>query len=1001
MALGSDWEKVKDEILNRIEDFSQFIDVKDEKKRDLGTGWVSALCPFHKEEDPSFSFSPSTGAWKCFAGCGKGSIFDFIMKRTGAKFLDVLKDLAAKFNVPLPGVDKRPPISEDLVNSWCQNLQSEPGAINWITEKRGLKLDTIKKFMIGWDPKRSKNTIPVRDKYGKVVNVRLYNAKKKPKICNFTDGKHKYGSPARLYGIGHLSKLPDGAQVILCEGEWDMLLLRQEDFNAVTGTGGCNTFRREWAKEFKGKKVVVLYDADEEGKKAANETVLRALRKAECEWIKVVHLPLKGTKDDKDVTDYLHKGDHTAEDLQKLIDKTPVHEYESEEKKQEDEVAIELASFTDIEKNEYIGKKVKLELTVCGETSESFHAVDEFIIPHCPLMPKGRCYGCKGVDQACKIPKGSREYIGSCMSSDALVRSMLREFACNKGQRCTIEFLKRQTIKEFFAHQRVKRFTHTKDDKGQVVQVLDGQKQEVLEKKVYFLSDTQPKPTSYATEGWVTSHPKTQQITYLIDSMDPLEEDYERFDVEAHKDEILAFRNLSIKQIITDLNTHVTGIFGRDEILLGTLVTYLSPRWIYFNENRIRGWVTYALIGDPGSGKTQTVARVADFLGVGDVFSGLTGSRTGLAYALVDHKQKGWQVKVGRYPANTRKLLIVDEAQYIPPDEIRTLSKAMEEGFLQIDRVQSRGYESQTRLILIGNPLNDRVMDSFSFGCLALESVYRSTIIRRLDFAVFANANDIGDTEILNQRKRKTGKALITSEMLRAVVYWAWKLSDDAISFDEDATGLILSESRHMADNYGDATKIPLVNPADFRNKLARISAAMAVLNVSIKDDDLSRVYVGEGHVRLAVRFLDLVYTAQNCSLNEYSEVQRTNNQLGDYEKIVQAFDKKHESAVHSGSTKNYFSRTVYHLRVNSVIRREDLTEQVGCSRDAIDKHIKFLKGFSLIKSGRDGYAKRPKFNKFIQRYVKDRPKFFEGVQITEDEWDDASNGDDGYHPFA
>ena len=54
-------------------------------------------------------------------------------------------------------------------------------------------------------------------------------------------------------------------------------------------------------------------------------------------------------------------------------------------------------------------------------------------------------------------------------------------------------------------------------------------------------------------------------------------------------------------------------------------------------------------------------------------FSGLTGSRTGLAYALVEHKQKGWQVRVGRYPANSRKILTVDEVQHLPDWDLRMI----------------------------------------------------------------------------------------------------------------------------------------------------------------------------------------------------------------------------------------------------------------------------------------------------------------------------------------
>lgn len=970
------WKRYKQAVLERITDFSVlFEDLA--KQRPSTNGWVTALCPFHEDKDPSFAFNRNSGQWCCFAGCGKGSAFDYLMQTSGLSFKDVLLNLGDRLGVPRPQPEKPPlpPIREALIKQWSANLWANEEVCRWLREKRGLADATLKKYEIGWDPKRQRNTIPIRDDRGNAVNVRLYNAKKDPKIINYTEGRYKYGSPARLYGLDELAKY-QGKQIVLCEGEWDRLILQQEGFMAVTGTHGAGVFRPEWCAHFRGKDVVILYDCDREGQAAARNIVLRALRTAGASSVKNVVLPLKGDKDDKDVTDYFHKRGLTAADLQKLIDETPPHSYEAEDRPEE---VLHLESFTEIERKELIDKKIRCEITVCGETSEAFHAVEEFRITFCPRMQKGGCFECRGAMEPAVIPRSAQEYIGSCMSTNVQLKAMLREYACKYGQKPSIEILRRTTVKEFFCHQKVNRITQTRDETGNVVQVIDGKQQELLEKRVYYLSSEHPKPGNYLATGWVKSHPKTQQVTFLIESLEPLEDDFESFRVEENLHHLRAFQSVSWGEMLGDLTENVTRVYEREEILVAVLLTYCSPRWVPFNGEIIRGWLVTVIIGDSGSGKTQTHQRIAEFINVGDCFSGLTGSRTGLAYALVEHKQKGWQVRVGRYPANSRKILTVDEAQHLPDWDLRTISKAMEEGFLQIDRVQSKGYESQTRLIMIANPKKDLVMDSFSFGCESLATILPPTIIRRTDIAVFANSGDLKDLSFINRRRAEGNRRRITPEMLRAVVYWVWNLWPEQIIFTSEAEDNCLKRAQELSELYGYAVDVPLITLSDCRNNLARVAAAFAALRVSA-DENFARLIIQPRHVHMAAEFLSRLYSHDNCSLDDYSEICRASSQLVDYDQIEGAFLKKWERAKHAGGNDDagYFPRLIFILRVTKVIRRDDLAEQAGCSVETVKRAVRLLKRFNLLDTTRDGYVKKPKFNKFLRRFVRKHPKFLE-----------------------
>src|SRR5207249_9112696 len=103
------------------------------------------------------------------------------------------------------------------------------------------------------------------------------------------------GSRAALYGWEHLRAVPE--QLIICEGEFDRLVLEGQDLPAVTSTGGAGVFRREWAKELATiPEVFVCFDRDDAGRAGA----LRVARM--IPGAKIVNLP-EEVGEGGDVTD--------------------------------------------------------------------------------------------------------------------------------------------------------------------------------------------------------------------------------------------------------------------------------------------------------------------------------------------------------------------------------------------------------------------------------------------------------------------------------------------------------------------------------------------------------------------------------------------------------------------------------------------------------------------------------------------------------------------------
>lgn len=103
-------------------------------------------------------------------------------------------------------------------------------------------------------------------------------------------------------------------QIIICEGEFDRLVLEGKGFLAVTSTGGAGTFRDEWAKAFASiPKVYVCYDNDNAGRMGA-ERVASLISHA-----KMVELPAE-VGEAGDVTDFFVRLGKSREEFQKLLD---------------------------------------------------------------------------------------------------------------------------------------------------------------------------------------------------------------------------------------------------------------------------------------------------------------------------------------------------------------------------------------------------------------------------------------------------------------------------------------------------------------------------------------------------------------------------------------------------------------------------------------------------------------------------------------------------------
>jgi DNA primase len=162
------WEDIKNQ-LNIVDVVGDYVQVKK-----LG-GRYKVVCPFHGDKNPSLILSPEKGLWHCF-GCGAGGdLFRFVMDYENVDKKTALEILAKKAGVEL--VKSKPLTPEKVEQKKQQQTKYEKGLeylswassvyhkillkiltdpLNPITQyckQRGLSLETINKFGLGYAPK--------------------------------------------------------------------------------------------------------------------------------------------------------------------------------------------------------------------------------------------------------------------------------------------------------------------------------------------------------------------------------------------------------------------------------------------------------------------------------------------------------------------------------------------------------------------------------------------------------------------------------------------------------------------------------------------------------------------------------------------------------------------------------------------------------------------------------------------------------------------------------
>ena len=308
---------------------------------------LKGLCPFHSEKSPSFTVYPANNSFYCF-GCGAGGDqISFIMRMEHLDYPDAIEFLAKRAGITIvddntkqytnqPRIDKKRiyDMNRDAARFFNEclfaNNPDSKAALSYFTNDRKLSLATIKHFGLGYAPNsfdvfskhmlakgytydelvagflcgkserghyydafRNRVMFPIIDVSGNVIAFggRVMDDSK-PKYKNSSDTP-VFKKLRNLFALNFARHSCEEA-LILCEGYMDVIALHAVGItNAVATLGTAITSEQARVMSRYTKRVIISYDSDEAGVKAAT----RAMKLLEEVGLEVNVLSVPGAKD--------------------------------------------------------------------------------------------------------------------------------------------------------------------------------------------------------------------------------------------------------------------------------------------------------------------------------------------------------------------------------------------------------------------------------------------------------------------------------------------------------------------------------------------------------------------------------------------------------------------------------------------------------------------------------------------------------------------------------
>jgi hypothetical protein len=975
------WSEYTNRILAEVDNEAFFLNELHNVQRRGNE--VKAECPFKElhesqtDNNPSFTVNLSKGVYYCNSCHAKGNIHTLYRKLYNVSSEDAWFALGDALGIERPEGSKpaRPDIDINLVAEYHRRLMENDGPIRQVLkERRGLTDETLNRFQLGWDGERI--TIPIYDEFNTLVNFRKYkwnSDNDQYKVTNFVDEYGNTYGEVRIFGLENLLD-PAVETIVWCEGEMDRICAEQHGFAAACPTSGAGTWRPEWAKLFKSKKVVYLaQDNDEAGRLATKRLCEKMYQVVNVQILKWPEdFPVKG-----DVTDFFTKYGKDTADFQKLLDESEKYVNPLVQQRVADEteaIDVDLASSSN---SKYFGKRVSIPVMVSGKDSTPYI---------CPKHVKVSCGdGADGDNKKCyrcelAANGGELEHVFS--AADSCIMKMIK---CTDKQqeltiknalgintrcdKCRIEILEYMNIEELRLIPKAESTVSITKEHDYVVRTG------------YSISDNIKTNRRYTLVGYAQADPNNQYAVNVFDKAYPEKDMISDFEMtEDIFEQLKVFQPSKGQSILEkfneihhDLERNVTFIWERRDVAFAVDLIYHTVLNFYFQGHLIKkGWGELLIIGDSGQAKTTLVERLMQHYRVGEMLSGEASRRTGLVYN-IQQNNKRWFLVWGALPLNDGGLVTIDELSGVDEDDLAKMSDVRSSGIARATGVVTAETNARTRTIYISNPRNGRPLNTETYGVMSVLKLFGKTEdVRRLDIAMSVASGDI-DATLINRdiRTMEPVRHVYTSDLCNLRVLWAWSRRPENVQITDEATTAILQRATEMGRKY--SSKVPVVETADQRQKIARLAVACACCMFSTEDGE--NVIVTKEHVDFVVNFMNKLYCSKSFGYDKMSEQEDKSSDTSD-ENILKL---RKQFLVLPISDFNEMANVLYQL---PYFNRNTLEDYTGLGRDELKMLLKFMTNQHLVDKVHGDYRRLPLGTKLFENLT--------AKQIKKDEIDKA-----------
>ena len=335
--------RLSDQDINKLKteiSLLRLVEAQGHQPKKQGKDYVIS-CPFHEEATPSLIISPKNNLFHCFGCDAAGSVIDWVMKTRGVSFRfaceilqedaglvaesgthTVAQNTTTKLATPLAANASKQQAIQGVMDYYHQTLKQSPEALEYLA-KRGLNNpELIDTFKLGFAnrtlgyrlPEKNRQAgkelrgqlqeigllrpsghehftgslvVPIMDANGQISE--MYGRKILGKRLRKGTPQHLY-LPGAHRGVWNSQALTATDEMILCEALIDAMTFWCHGYRNVTASYGTSGFTDDHLSMFKEhgiKRVLIAYDRDDAGNKAA-EKLAKALNESGMDAFRIL-----------------------------------------------------------------------------------------------------------------------------------------------------------------------------------------------------------------------------------------------------------------------------------------------------------------------------------------------------------------------------------------------------------------------------------------------------------------------------------------------------------------------------------------------------------------------------------------------------------------------------------------------------------------------------------------------------------------------------------------